>query len=95
LFGNWGVKNLNHTGVCFSLFSCHFPKQNHAVSRLFMRSDPRAFSSEVDTGSREENAKKQKDRAFLVKIEPPEMLYIDVLTQFQTRNRFPLSQELL
>jgi len=34
-------------------------------------------------------------RAFLAKIESPETLYSQVLTQFRTQNRFPLSLELL
>jgi hypothetical protein len=34
----------------------------------------RAFSSEVDTGSRKENAKKHKDRASEVNAHSPKML---------------------
>jgi hypothetical protein len=42
----------------------------HRIAILIVR----AFSSEVDTGSREENAKKQKDRAGKVNVNSPKML---------------------
>jgi hypothetical protein len=41
------------------------------ASRKWLAEPPRAFSSEVDTGSREENASKQKIRAsVLIQAEP-------------------------
>src|SRR3954465_912422 len=39
------------------------PDRKPSPIRMTCHSTPRAFSSEVDTGSREENASKQKDRA--------------------------------